>query len=235
MSNRIQGIFKDFQLKVLEQLPEDLPDEVMDFFRAQPTEIGPAIRAGLMAAFVRSDEPEATPEGVTASTAPVETSSSEPVPAVPAARVLKLGDIVEFEVDCDKHTPELVKKLRGIGGTYQGEKLTGRHWFKVQLTAAPRRFTNEESVEWAKTECGGIGVLPGQVAEDFRQKFPTVARLGVVPFSGGFWRRVDGIRRSTVFLHWSGGGSYLYDGWYNPTHQWLVGSVFPVVLEHKKL
>lgn len=145
----------------------------------------------------------------------------------------KPGDIVEFEVDCDKHTPEFVAKLRGFSGDYQGERLTGRHWFKVQLLAAPRRFTDEESMRWAKMECGGIGILPGQVAEAFRQKFPLVACLGVVPFSGGSWR--SDVSRSSVYLGWHGSRSYLLAYWSRPAAKWSVGSVFPVVLEHKKL
>ncbi len=152
----------------------------------------------------------------------------------PAAPELKVGSIIEFEVDCDVHTPEFVAKLRGITGEYLGEKLTGRHWFKVRLDKAPERFTDEASVKWAKQN-GGLGILPGQVAEAFRQKFTLVAKLGVVAFSGGFWRSGSGIYRHSVYLDWYDVESCLYGPWYRPTFQWVAGNVFPVVLEHKKL
>lgn len=153
----------------------------------------------------------------------------------PELRELHLGDIVEFRVDCDRHTPEYVARLCRLTSEYQGDRLTGHHYFKVLLQASLHNLTDEGLAQWAKDEFGGLGVLPGQVAAAFQQQFPLVARLGPTVFSGGFWRRADGFDRYSVCFGWDGFVSYLCHSWCGPTVQRAAGRVFPVVLEHRQL
>jgi len=221
MRKWIDDKFAGFLARLMERFPRDLPEDEIDWYGERPSELTAAIRFGLT-------EHRKKVLGI---------EPADPLkPVKSKVSLMKTGDIVEFGVNCDQHTLEYVAKLRGFTGDYQGERLTGRHWFKVQLLAAPRFFTDEEAVQWAKDECGEIGVLPGQVAEAFRQKFLYVARIGIIPFSGGFWRQADG-SRLTVCLKRDGrqSRSRLGDRVYSPTFRWGIGYVFPVILEHKQL
>lgn len=154
---------------------------------------------------------------------------------------------LDFAVNCSLHRPDQVLQMMpGWVADRDGAKyydlnrktdkaLIGYWWFTVKLLKAPREFTHEEAVEFAKSRfVGGKGVLPGQVAMAFADKFPRAVMIGRLCFAGGIWKNFvdapDLNARSQIVMRQGYNGDQDVLECRNEDHAHADGDILPVIL-----